>query len=143
METLWICPREENRLVFSKMLAECKENEDYVKAARSKHEYFSAESLFMVLILQQQKTINDWLPKCLKRQDYKCNQTFKFISFLSPFSHPMQRQINYELYKFFDLYMLNYILGEVWLYDISPVFCFFMLQVWRPKFLPVCISESY
>jgi hypothetical protein len=41
------------------MLAECKENEDYVKAARSKHEFFSAESLFMVLILQQQKTIND------------------------------------------------------------------------------------
>jgi hypothetical protein len=47
--------REENRLVFSKMLDGCRENEDYVKAAGSKDEYFSAESLFMVLILQQQR----------------------------------------------------------------------------------------
>jgi hypothetical protein len=46
--------REENRLVFSKMLSECKENEYYVNAANSKDEYFSAESLFMALILQQQ-----------------------------------------------------------------------------------------
>ncbi|MFL6321943.1 MAG: hypothetical protein ACJ72Q_15905, partial [Nitrososphaeraceae archaeon] len=45
--------REENRLLFGKMLSECKQNEDYVKAASSKDEYFSAESLFMVLILQQ------------------------------------------------------------------------------------------
>ena len=33
---------------------ECWENEDYVRAANSKGEYFSAESLFIVLILQQQ-----------------------------------------------------------------------------------------
>jgi hypothetical protein len=39
--------REENRLVFSKMLTECKENEDYVRAVNSKDEHFSAESLFM------------------------------------------------------------------------------------------------
>jgi hypothetical protein len=50
--------REENRLVFSKMFSECRQNEDYIKAAGSKDEYFSAESLFMVLILQQQKLIN-------------------------------------------------------------------------------------
>ena len=49
---------EENRLLFSKMLSECGENEDYIRAASSKDEYFSAESLFMVLILQQQKIIN-------------------------------------------------------------------------------------
>ena len=51
--------REEDRLVFSKMLSECIENEDYVKAASSKDECFSAESLFMVLILEQQKIINE------------------------------------------------------------------------------------
>jgi hypothetical protein len=47
--------REENRLLFSKMLSECKKNEDLVRAANSKDEFFLAESLFMVLILQQQK----------------------------------------------------------------------------------------
>jgi hypothetical protein len=54
--------REENRLLFSKMLSECRQNEDY-KAAGSKDEYFSAESLFMVLILQQQKMINELIAK--------------------------------------------------------------------------------
>jgi hypothetical protein len=38
------------------MLSECRENEDeYVKAASSKDEYFLAESLFMVLTLKQQR----------------------------------------------------------------------------------------
>ena len=55
--------REENRLLFSKMLSECVENEDYIKAVSSKDEYFSAESLFMVLILQQQKMINELIAK--------------------------------------------------------------------------------
>jgi hypothetical protein len=61
--------REEDRLLFSKMLAECIENEDYVKAASSKDEYFSAESLFMVLILQQQKTINELITKVSERKN--------------------------------------------------------------------------
>ena len=55
--------REENRLLFSKMLSECRQNEDYIKAASSKDEYFLAESLFMVLILQQQKMINELIAK--------------------------------------------------------------------------------
>jgi hypothetical protein len=55
--------REGNRLLFSKMLSECKENEDYVRAASSKDEYFSAESLFLILILQQQKMINELIAK--------------------------------------------------------------------------------
>ena len=38
--------------MFNKMLSECKENEDLVRGANSKGEYFSAESFFMVLILQ-------------------------------------------------------------------------------------------
>jgi len=55
--------REENRFLFSKMLSECKEKEDYIKAANCKEEFFSAESLFMVLILQQQKMINELIAK--------------------------------------------------------------------------------
>jgi hypothetical protein len=55
--------REENGLIFSKMLSECRENEDYIRAANSKDEYFSAELLFMVLILQQQKMINELIAK--------------------------------------------------------------------------------
>ena len=55
--------REENRLLFEKMLYECKENKDLIRSANSKDEYFSAESLFMVLILQQQKTIRELIAK--------------------------------------------------------------------------------
>ena len=40
--------REQNRLLFNEMLSECKENEDFVRAANSKDEFFSAELLFMV-----------------------------------------------------------------------------------------------
>jgi hypothetical protein len=50
------------------MLSECKENEDYIRAASSKDEYYSAESLFMALILQQQKTINELIDKVSERK---------------------------------------------------------------------------
>jgi hypothetical protein len=50
------------------MLAECIENEDYVKAASSKDEYFSAESLFMLLILEQQKIINELIAKATTKK---------------------------------------------------------------------------
>jgi hypothetical protein len=40
--------RDQNRLLFNEMLSECKENEDFVRAANSKDEFFSAELLFMV-----------------------------------------------------------------------------------------------
>ena len=55
--------RDENTLLFDKMLSECKENEDVIRATNSKDEYFSAELLFMVLILQQQKMINELIAK--------------------------------------------------------------------------------
>ncbi|MFL6422203.1 MAG: hypothetical protein ACJ71R_01265 [Nitrososphaeraceae archaeon] len=60
--------REENRLLFDKMLSECRENEDYIKAACSKDEYFSVESLFMALILQQQNIINELIGKVSQRK---------------------------------------------------------------------------
>jgi hypothetical protein len=59
--------RKESRLLFNKMLSECKENGDLVRAANSKDKYFSAESLFMALILQQQKTINELIDKVSER----------------------------------------------------------------------------
>ena len=63
--------KEENRLLFKKMLDECKENEDLVRAANSKDEYFSAESLFMALILQQQMMIKDLIAKVSERKKPK------------------------------------------------------------------------
>ena len=60
--------REESRFLFNKMLSECKENEDHIRAANSKDEFFSAESLFMALILQQQKTINELIAKVSERK---------------------------------------------------------------------------
>jgi hypothetical protein len=50
------------------MLSECRENEDYIKAACSKDEYFSVESLFMALILQQQNIINELIGKVSQRK---------------------------------------------------------------------------
>lgn len=55
--------REENRLLFNKMLTECQENNDYVSAVSSKGESFATESLFMVLILQQQKIIRQLIAR--------------------------------------------------------------------------------
>ena len=55
--------REENSLLFDNMLSECRQNKDYIRAVISKGEYFSAESLFMLLVLQQQKMINELIAK--------------------------------------------------------------------------------
>jgi hypothetical protein len=56
-------PREENALLFGKMLSECGQNKDYIRAAVSKGENYSAESLFMLLVLQQQNMINELINK--------------------------------------------------------------------------------
>jgi len=58
--------REEDALLFDKMLSECRQNRDYIRAVSSKGEYYSAESLFMLLILQQQKMINELIEKLSK-----------------------------------------------------------------------------
>jgi hypothetical protein len=56
--------RQENRLLFNKMLKECQGNEEeYSKAAAARGEGYSAESLFMALIFQQQKIISSLIDK--------------------------------------------------------------------------------
>jgi hypothetical protein len=66
--------REENALLFNEMLSECGQNKDYLRAVISKSENYSAESLFMLLILQQQKMINDLIAKVTECEKLR-NQT--------------------------------------------------------------------
>jgi len=54
--------REENRLLFRKMLSRCRKSE-YVSCMKAKGENFSAESLFLILILEQQKMINELIAR--------------------------------------------------------------------------------
>jgi hypothetical protein len=63
--------REEDSILFNKMLNECQKEEDYSKAFNAKGEYNSAESLFMALIFQQQKMISKLIDKLSK---YQVNQ---------------------------------------------------------------------
>jgi len=53
--------RKENRTLFEEMLGRCKK--DYVDCAADKGESFSAEALFLVLIFEQQKMINELIRK--------------------------------------------------------------------------------
>ena len=55
--------REESALLFNKMLFECGQNKEYIRAVSFKGEYYSADSLFMLLILQKQKMINELIGK--------------------------------------------------------------------------------
>jgi hypothetical protein len=55
--------REEDRILFNKMLNECQKEEEYTKAFNAKGKYNSAESLFMALIFQQQKMISNLIDK--------------------------------------------------------------------------------
>jgi hypothetical protein len=50
--------RQENRLLFHKMLGECRKS-GYSDCFNAKGENSSAEALFLILILHQQKMIND------------------------------------------------------------------------------------
>jgi hypothetical protein len=58
--------REEDAVLFDGMLSECGQNKDYIRAVISKGQNYSAESLFMLLILQQQKMINELIAKVSK-----------------------------------------------------------------------------
>ena len=55
--------REDDRILFNKMLNECQQKEEYAKAFNAKGKYNSAESLFMALIFEQQKMISNLINK--------------------------------------------------------------------------------
>ena len=52
--------REENRILFHQMLDKCRKTE-YSECVNTKGENFTAESLFLILILEQQKMIRELL----------------------------------------------------------------------------------
>jgi hypothetical protein len=54
--------REENRILFQRMLSECRKKE-YAACTSTKGQNFSAETLFLILILEQQKMINELIGK--------------------------------------------------------------------------------
>jgi hypothetical protein len=58
--------REEDRILFKKMLNECQKEEEYSKAFDAKGKYNSTESLFMALIFEQQKVISKLIYKLSK-----------------------------------------------------------------------------
>ena len=55
--------REEDRILFKKMLNECQKEEEYSKASDAKGKYNSTESLFLALIFHQQKMISKLIDK--------------------------------------------------------------------------------
>ena len=57
--------REEDRILFSKMLNEY-QTEEYSKSFDYKGEYHSSESLFIALIFQQQKMISQLINRLSK-----------------------------------------------------------------------------
>jgi len=54
--------RKENRILFEEMSDRCKKK-GYVDCTASKGENFSAEALFLVLLFEQQKIINELIRK--------------------------------------------------------------------------------
>ena len=58
--------REEDRILFNKMLNECRQQEEYSKAFKAKGQYYSTESLFMASIFEQQKMISNLINKVSK-----------------------------------------------------------------------------
>ena len=55
--------REENRILFNKMLSECLTDEQYTNAFNTKGESYSTESLFIALIFQQHKMVKELMDK--------------------------------------------------------------------------------
>ena len=60
-----------NTILFNRMLTECLENEENAAAFKTKGPQNSAESLFMVLIFQQQKMISKLIEKIQNSQKKK------------------------------------------------------------------------
>ena len=60
----WYALRQPNATLFNKMLTECLKNEEArLRPFKSKGPQVSAESLFMILIFQQQKMISKLIEK--------------------------------------------------------------------------------
>ena len=59
--------REENRLLFHEMLDKCRRSE-YFNCVNTKGENFAAESLFLILIFEQQKMIDELIDKVSNKQ---------------------------------------------------------------------------
>ena len=63
--------RKPNSSLFNQMLNECLENEEYLEAFKTRGSQFSAESLFMALIFQQQKMISGLIESLSSNQNKK------------------------------------------------------------------------
>lgn len=61
--------REEDSIIFKKMLNECQK--EYTEAFNAKGEYNSAESLFMALIFKQQKMTSILIEKHSKYKEHQ------------------------------------------------------------------------
>jgi hypothetical protein len=55
--------KKQNAIPFNKMLIECLKNEEYAFATKARGSKYSAESLFITLIFQQQKMISELIKK--------------------------------------------------------------------------------
>jgi hypothetical protein len=63
--------REENRILFDKMLSKCRKRE-YIDCVNAKGENFSTEVLFLILIFEQQKMISELIAKLTHRVNEGC-----------------------------------------------------------------------
>ena len=63
--------REENRLLFNQMLSECKKRKEFFDCVNSKGKSLAAEGLFLILILEQQKMINELIAKLRHTKNYE------------------------------------------------------------------------
>ena len=62
--------REDNRILFHQMLDKCRKSE-YFECVNAKGDNYSAESLFLILILEQQKMINELLERFETEEEIK------------------------------------------------------------------------
>jgi hypothetical protein len=62
--------REENRIIFHKMLSECIKNA-FTGCVNAKGDNFVSDALFLILMHEQQKMINELMVK-LRDVNYRC-----------------------------------------------------------------------
>jgi hypothetical protein len=79
--------RNPNASLFNQMLKECLENEEYEEAFKTKGQQYSAESLFVALIFQQQKAISRLLDSLGSNQETK-RKMFRRKALMSIESNP-------------------------------------------------------